>query len=43
LVKLKILYASDNSGIDDNGIQNLVLLEELYTNCNPKITIKLKK
>ena len=43
LINLKILNANGNCGINDNGIKNLISLEHLYANYNPKITIKLKK
>ena len=37
LTSLQILWASGDSGIDDNGIKNLNLIE-LYANNNPRIT-----
>ena len=35
---LRILYARDDCGIDDHGVQQLVNLTELYVNDNSKIT-----
>ncbi len=38
LTKLKKLYACDGSGIDDQGIKDLIELEILYVDSNKKIT-----
>ncbi len=35
--KLKILYARDDCGINDQGIKDLLNLEQLYTQNNNKI------
>ena len=48
IINLKILCARQNCGIDNNGIKNIINLEELNVNRNPKITninhmINLKK
>ena len=42
MIKLKRLSAAGDCGIDEYGIKNLINLEYLYADLNPKITIKLK-
>ena len=39
---LRILYAGDNCGIDDHGIQQLVNLTKLYSDDNNKIARRIQ-